>query len=108
MEKSDWAIAVETLPEDMPVRGNAVASGNDEEDREIEDGIINDLETGDEWAWCTVAVTVRFRDYLEHTEYLGGCSYASRQDFVDNSGYYEDMVETCKEAIRTALARLTD
>lgn len=50
------------------------------------------------WNWCQVIVNVRPRctKVFEGENSLGQCSYKNRQDFVQNSGYYEDMV---KEAI---------
>ena len=44
------------------------------------------------WYWCTVKVTVSWNGVSEH-KYLGACSYESEQYFIENSCYYEDMVE---------------
>lgn len=95
----DCDITVEALPEDIPVRGNALASGDDEIDKREEDRIIEDLEWN-EWAWCTAKVTVKYEEF-EAYEYLGCCSYESEGDFIENSGYYEDMT-------RSALALLNE
>lgn len=48
------------------------------------------------WGWCQVTVMVKLKkgpQDLEGNAYLGECSYKSRQDFIDHSGYYEDMVK---------------
>ena len=48
------------------------------------------------WGWCQVTVMVKLLKgpvHLRGYAYLGECSYKSRQDFIDNSGYYEDMVK---------------
>ena len=66
-------------PEDIPVRG-AFDSGEAELDRQDEDRIIERLERDDQWAWCCVVVTVRWRDFSEFAT-LGGCSYADEADF---------------------------
>lgn len=87
MEDVEFRIDCEN--EDIPVRGNAVVSGNDEEDKEIEDSIIEQLNNGNEWAWCSVKVTASFKG-IEGTDYLGGCSYADEKEFKEG-GYYEDM-----------------
>ena len=42
--------------DDIPVRGNAMASGDDDADRECENELIERLESGDETAWCHVRV----------------------------------------------------
>lgn len=56
------------------------------------------LSKGNEWAWCDVEVKVMFEG-LEASDHLGACSYKSKQDFVTNSGYYDDMVDTCLDEI---------
>ena len=83
---------LEIFPEDMEVRGNAICSGDDDFDREVEDGIISRLEEGDLWAWCTVKVTARYRGVrgLKGVAWLGGCSYLDSLDFR-KGGYFEDM-----------------
>jgi len=45
------------------------------------------------WNWCTVKVTAKV-PMLEAlgVQYLGCCSYKDKKDFIENSGYYEDMV----------------
>ena len=45
---------VTALPECVGVVGNAMASGDDDFDKECEDKILADLDGGNEWAWCTV------------------------------------------------------
>lgn len=85
-------IIVECLPDDLPIRGNALASGNDTEDKACEDAIIDDLESGNEWAWCCVKVTYKWDDF-EGNNYLGGCSYKSMRDFKE-SDYFVDMVDS--------------
>jgi hypothetical protein len=48
------------------------------------------------YGWCTIVVTAKLRKGpkdVEGVAYLGACSYASRQDFINNSGYYPQMVE---------------
>ena len=80
---------IEATPEDVPVRGNAMASGNDELDKRAEDAILARLEAGDEWAWCSVRVTCTDGE-TEGEAWLGGCSYKDEEDFKACI-YYEDM-----------------
>ena len=84
-------IEIQCLPEEVPVRGNAMASGDPAFDREVEQSIIDDLEWNP-WAWCTICVIVRWRGF-EGRDYLGACSYGSKQDFIDAGGYYPCMVD---------------
>jgi hypothetical protein len=57
------------------------------------------------WGWCTVKVTGVLIDDNSFTgvEYLGCCSYENKQDFVDSSGYYDDM---CRSIVRDVQKQL--
>jgi hypothetical protein len=81
---------LEIMDEDLPVRDNIQASGDDEDDRFVEDQILNRLENGDTWAWCIIKVTAEWRG-LKGVDYLGGCSYTNEKEFKMPGGYYEDM-----------------
>lgn len=100
-------IEIACLPEDIPVRGNCIVSGDDEYDCEVENTIIDRLNDGDQWAWCIVKVTVRLVDDFAISEsvYLGGCSYDDEDDFL-LGGYYEDMVSEAKENLKNRLENL--
>ncbi len=84
------AYTLEVLPEDIPVRGNAMASGDDAEDKRVEDSILRKLRNGDLWAWCTVKCTAAMGE-AQGTDYLGCCSYRSTQEFIQPGGYWDDM-----------------
>jgi hypothetical protein len=96
-----YDVSFEALPEDIRVRGNALASGDDELDREAEDEIISRLESGDIFAWFTAKVTVRDDKGNEATDYLGCCNYRDEDDFR-MGGYYLDMVEECVRQLNLA------
>lgn len=54
---------------------------------------------GNEWAWCVVKVTATVQhpngyDVLTGVDYLSGCMYESQNDFIKNSGYWQDMKNT--------------
>lgn len=93
-------VDIEAIPEDMPVRGNAIVSGDDAYDKEVEDKILADLEWN-QWVWCVVKVTVSYADISE-SEYLGGCSYKDESEFKEG-GYYDDMVASCEERLANRL-----
>ncbi len=84
-------------PEHIPVRGNAMASDDDDADRECEDEILARLDAGDLWAWCSVRVRVQCGDLYED-EYLGCCSYRDEADFRANGGF-EDMEHAARERL---------
>jgi hypothetical protein len=108
LRPEDVVFAVECLPEDIPVRGNALASGDDAEDKACEDEILARLDSGDQWAWCCVKVTATLeckapKYEVDHSsngpcyrmatdvslvgvDYLGGCSYTDEKDFLACSG----------------------
>ena len=88
LTEADCEFTIRVLPEDIPVRGNAIVSGDDEYDREIEDKILADLEWN-QWAWCCVQVTATFEG-MTGNDYLSACSYRDEEDFK-TGGYWEDM-----------------
>lgn len=98
---------IKALPEDMPVRGNAMASGDAALDREVEDRIIAELDAGNEWAWCIVKVTAMHPDLKDvvGVAHLSGCSYDSYHDFVMTSGYVDQLKRDALDDLRDALAR---
>lgn len=100
LTKTDVRIEVICHPEHIPVKGNAMASGDDALDARVERKIIRQLEDGNQWAWCTVEVCGHFHG-LTASEYLGCCNYKSEKDFVKNSGYYDDMVNSVVAELNT-------
>ena len=102
----DLNITVECLPEDMPIRGNYIVSGDDTQDRADELECARRLEFNP-WAWCCVRVECEYEGLTADT-YLGCCSYDGESDFVENSGYYDDMVQECLDAINNHAARIAD
>lgn len=99
-------VTLTTEPEDMPVRGNAMASDDDAADKEVEDEIIRRLDDGDEWAWCVVRVRASLHG--QHADaYLGGCSYRDEAEFKAG-GYFEDMRDEALDALarKTLLAHV--
>jgi hypothetical protein len=97
---------IDVHPEDAPIRGNAIDSGDDEFDAELEAQIARDLEIN-EWAWCVVKVTAYVSEFpeLRGTAYLGGCSYASEQEFRCGD-YYKDLVAEAQDELEAKLNKL--
>lgn len=66
------------------------------EDEEADAAEVADIKRrvrmGDPWAWCTVVVTVSWKDQQGRT-CLGACSYESEDDFRENSCYFDQMVD---------------
>lgn len=101
---------LEAFPEDISIEGNVLASGNSDEDRKAEQWVRDSLESGNEWAWCSVKVTA-YIDLpgldLEESDYLGACSYKSQRDF-EKGGYFEDMKLEAKTRLLRRLAEIQD
>jgi hypothetical protein len=88
--KQNATIEILIHPEDLPIRGNLMASGDEVLDKQFEDAVIEELEHNP-WAWCVVEVRACWMG-LKASTFLGGCSYRSEADFkVD--GYYDDMID---------------
>lgn len=88
--------------DDLPVRGNALASGDDDEDRKCEDEILRRLDQGDVWAWASVRVTARWNGYTGH-DHLGACCYRDEKDFVESNDYYADMKQAALADLNATL-----
>jgi hypothetical protein len=88
-DDSKVSYEIEACEDDAEVRGNAVASGNDKYDRQVEDDILARLEVCDVWAWATVKVTATYEglDGVEGAFYLGCCNYADEEDFKSDADY---------------------
>lgn len=94
----DWELIA--TQDDCEVRGNALVSGDEDEDKRVEDEIIERLNNGDEWAWASVEVRGTFNG-LVASDYLGCCSYANADDFK-TGGYFDDMQENVLEQLQAA------
>jgi len=66
----------------------------------FEEAVKSMFKKSKKWGWCCVKVTVNLKNgptSIEGTSYLGHCSYSSRLDFIENSGYYDQMVDDAIE-----------
>ncbi|HEY3525971.1 MAG TPA: hypothetical protein VGK47_07230 [Nitrososphaeraceae archaeon] len=94
--------SIEATEDDIPVRGNAIDTGNKAEDKKIEDKILARLRAGNVWAWCCVKVSASFKGIESDPEYLGACSYKSEKDFKKGL-YYADMRQTAYDNLISKL-----
>ena len=89
-KREDLNIRVLAEPEDISIKQVAkdCAPG-------FEEAVRAARKKSRRWGWCTVHVIVSLRSNPEITgdAYLGACSYYSRKDFIENSGYYDQMVD---------------
>lgn len=67
-----------------------------QDDPQTVEWIEDQLEEGNDWAWCMVDVSAKWQNPLTDKEYeghayLGGCSYESEESFKHPQGYYPQM-----------------
>lgn len=87
--------------DELPIRGNAIDSGDEIQDKEVENEIIDRLESGDVWAWASVEVRATCSECGAHgSDYLGACSYVDGEREFRNDAYFEDMCTTAHNAAR--------
>ena len=99
-------ITVEALPEDVPIEGNYVVSGDDEYDRQCEVAVRERVKHN-QWAWCIARVIGKFHGLTAHA-YLGECSYSDAQDFKTNSGHFEDMRDEVTAELQATFKDMCD
>lgn len=107
----DVAYTIHVSEDDTPIRGNALASGNSDIDRECEEAIIRRLNNGDVWAWAFVRVTAQaIVNGVLYTgeDCLGGCSYKNEADFKQPGDYYDDMKHVALENLKAAIQKGTN
>jgi hypothetical protein len=90
-KEATYNVRLIATQDDTPVRGNALASGNEEEDRRYEDMILKRLDKGDVWACAQLEVQATLPDRRTVSPHLGGCCYEDANNFKEG-GYYEDMI----------------
>ena len=99
--ENEITYTLECQPDFEDYRGNCSAI-DEETDQAAEEWIREELEAGNEWAWCSVKVTARWKGF-KGEDYLGGCSYRSREDFMEPGGYYDDMKAEARERLCAAV-----
>ena len=64
----------------------------DFENEEQRQALLDQIEAGS-MLYFSVAVEAWKNGIKFDTQYMGGCYYETLQDFIDNGGYYDDMVQ---------------
>ena len=69
----------------------------------------NAIRNDNVWGWCSTHVIAKWTtpegEEVEGDDWLGGCSYHSRADFMQPGGYYDDMKHEAYEALCKELER---
>jgi len=96
---------IRVRPEEIPLQGNVLQSGDKVQDFEAEQDIQRQLDAGNVWAWCSVEVIASIDGIeVDGRDYLGCCSYKSEDDFKACE-YFEDMK---REARGELLGKIQD
>ena len=99
---------IEVEQDDQPVRGNAIASGDPDYDKKVEDKILDRLDRGDVWAWASVRVVAFVPGYgLEGDDFLGGCTYDNEEQFKSGM-YYPDMIDAARAELFHKIGTMHD
>jgi hypothetical protein len=61
-----------------------------------------------EFEWFTACVTASKNGIELHDEYLGACCYRTFADFMEESGYFDDMVAEAINVAKQRIESLTD
>lgn len=107
LTKADVRFTVEIEPEDMPIEGNAMASGDDAVDQECYDWIRSELDRGNDAAWCCAHVRATWEGF-HGDAYLGGCSYRSERELWEHNcdAMKQEALDALNERVRSALSSL--
>lgn len=100
----DCTVQLIMFPEDLPLEGN-LSCLDDERDAANIAHVRDQLDSGNDWAWCAVTVRLTYRGLIAE-DHLGGCSYASEADFTAPGGYYDDMIHECLISLNKQLAEI--
>lgn len=89
---------------DIPVRGHAIDSGDEDFDLKVENEIIGRLDRGDIYAWCSIQVEASIEGFVGYSSQIHGCSYENEDDLIADT-YYEDLKV---EALKALQAKIED
>jgi hypothetical protein len=92
-------IVLSVTPEDMPPDWDETEEERAETLRKIDDGV---------WAYFVARVEARKEGITLGTAYLGGCCYESVRQFVEEGGYYGDMVDDAIDEAKAMIKKLKE
>jgi hypothetical protein len=98
----DVEFFIEVRPEETIISGNCSAI-DPETDAATEAWVLGQLEQGNDWAWCRVAVKARWRCF-EGYDTLGCCSHEGEEQFK-KGGYFESMKEVALDELNRKVTR---
>lgn len=113
LTKDEVEFTVELEQEYTVVRGNVMASGDDEEDKAAEDEVLERLNRDDLSAWCCIVVKAEWNGYVG----TGSCGCVSLKEtqtgpecqklvesFAEYNGMYDQALEDLNQTIANFIA----
>ncbi len=94
LELTDVKISIRIEPEDLAVEDSF-------QFQEDIDYVHKQINSGNEWAWCTVWVVAKWEGH-QGEDNLGGCSYQSEEDFR-KCDYFADMQQRALDELNEFL-----
>jgi hypothetical protein len=88
--------------EEVPIEGNAMASGDDAEDKKAEEWIRAELKRGNLAVWCCLKVEATIQigeDTFSGADYLGCCSCRDEAEAQSLAFEYYDMKAQARESL---------
>ncbi len=92
LKASEVTFEVTIEQDDIQVRGNAMASGDDALDKQVEDQILSELDAGNIEAWCCITVKATWEG-ITGVDYLGACSHLPGDDRPSLTEQVEQTIE---------------
>lgn len=92
----------------VPIHGNAMASGDDEFDKECENDILGSLQRGDTHAWCDILVNARLGHYVG-TDSLCAVSVQKAEEIegvIEENGMRDNALAVLVKVIEAAGGKL--
>lgn len=106
LQRDEVTFTLEATEDDLPIQGNAQASGDDEDDKRVEAELLLRRAVGDVWAWASVKVTAEWHGF-KGVDYLGACSYKDETEFRQDA-YYEMMCDNALTDLQQSMQRIAD
>ena len=114
LTKDEVEFTVSLEIEDIPVRGNYMATDDPIAYKEAEDEIIDRINRDDISAGCCLTVKVEWEGFKGFA-YLGGCSFSEgkygsvlekeAEEMAEEHGMYEDALNDLNESVRLSIER---
>lgn len=109
LDLADAEVTVSVEQSDIPLRGNVMASGDDATDQEAEQWVIDQLNSGNDFAWCDVFVSAELGGF-RGWDSLAACSCNTKeelQELINDHGMVENALDHLRQQLREAGAKLT-